>query len=391
MKKCLAGLLACVLTLSLCGAALAAAEEEEEGLSEDLYSFQVEIDGEVYAFPMSYEDFTAKGWECKDDETELFEPNQYTPTASFEKDGLKVYVYIINQGIDTVPLSQCAVGGLSVDSYQYDESTMSFTFPGGIAYGEATLDDITAAYGPASDTYEGDLYTELTYEYDYYQDWEFYVDAESGVLNEFDMRSFATDEQAVAEAMAAVENEPTEEVLAYTAPEELGTDPLSFVVEYAGDLYQMPAPVSAFVDNGWTLKAEDSDGVIVGKGFGWVSLIKDNQELYTTVRNYSPNAATIENCFITSVEADRNGTNLPMTIPGGVTMGMAADGVAAALEGVEYEMNDTDSDYFIYYTIESPDSTLDGLEIRVDREENAVSGIEVEYEPDELTTPAATD
>ncbi len=384
MKKYLAGLLACLMALSLCGTAFAS----EEGLSEELYSFQVEIDGQVYAFPMSYADFTAMGWECMDDDTELFEPNEYTPTASFEKDGLEAYVYIINMGIDTAPLSQCSVGGLAVDSYQYEDSSMSFVFPGGVRYGEAALEDITAAYGTATDTYEGELYTQLTYEYDTYQEWEFSVDKETGVLDGFDLRNFAADQQAVADAMAAVKNEPTAEVMEYAAPAELGTDPMSFVVDYAGDLYQMPAPVCAFLDNGWTLKTEDSDSVVIGRGFGWVSLVKDNQELYTTVRNYSPNAATIENCFVTSVEGDVNGTDLPLTIPGGVTVGMAEADAAAALEGTEYELDDASSDYFIYYTLSLEDSVWDSVEILVDRETGTVSRIEVSHEPDDLVLEA---
>lgn len=379
-KKWLAGLLACVMALSLCGVALASGE----GLSDDLYSFQLAIDGEVYAFPMSYADFTARGWVCGDDEKELFEPNEYTPTASFAKNGLEVYVYMINMGIDTVPLSQCMVGGLAVDSSQHGAPAVTFTFPGGIVFGASTLEDVTDAYGPANDQFEGDQYIQLTYEYESCQNWTFSLDRESGLLNGFDVRNFAVDQQANAEALAAVDSAPTEEVQVYTAPEELGTDPLSFAVEYAGALYQMPAPVSAFLHNGWTLQEEDSDGAVIGKGFGWVSLLKDDQELYTTVRNYSPAAAAIENCFVTSVESNMNGTCLPMTVPGGVTVGMAAGDVPAALEGVNYELDDTSSEYFVYYTVVSEDSSWDSVKITVDRQTNTVSGIAVSYEPDEM-------
>lgn len=247
--------------------------------------------------------------------------------------------------------------------------------PGGITYNVSTLDDITAAYGPASDTYEGERYTKLSYEYDFYQDWDLYVSTETGLLNEVEVRNMIEDADANAAAAAEVSNEPTEAVLAYTAPTELSAELDDFVVEYAGDLYQLAAPVSAFLENGWTLKP-DSDSVVAGGSYGWVYIMKDNQEYHTTARNYDKNATTIENCFISDLTADVNNTNLPMTIAGGITMGMSEADLLTALDGIDYEL-DSESDYFNYYKIEIEEYSS-YYSIRVAKETSTVSSIEAE-------------
>lgn len=359
-------------------------EEASSELSDDLYSFQMKINSDVYSFPMSYDDFLALGWTYEDDETMEIQPNSYSPSERFKMGDLEVYATVVNLGINTETVPGCTIAGISVDSFQMDGITdVTIELPGGIQYGVSTLDDITAAYGTPSDTYEGDLYTKVTYEKDYYQDIDLYVDSETGLLNEIEMRNMVADDDANEAAAADVSDEPTPEVLAYEAPTELGDDLTSFIVEYAGDLYQLPAPVSEFVKNGWTIDKDDSASVVAGKGYDWVYMSKDNQNYHTIVRNYNANATVIENCFVTDVEGNVNDTNLPITVQKGLTLGMTEDEVVTALDGVTYELEDSSST-FHYYNIEGPDSSLDHVQIIVNTEEDTVIGIEVSYTPKTL-------
>lgn len=395
-KKILFCLLAGTLSLSsvsLCGAEAetetetaseAVSETGASELSDDLYSFQVKINDQIYQFPMSYADFTAMGWNYQDDETEEMAPNQYTPSAVFKNGDLKAYVSVVNLGINTLPISECLIGGIDIDQYQMEDAPdTTVEFPCGIVYGTATLDDVKAAYGEPSSVYEGSLYTNLSYEYDYKQSVDFYIDLETGVLNQFEVENFVVDEDANASAAAEVSADPTASVLAYTAPAELGDDLFSFTVDYAGALYQLPAPVSVFEENGWKIKENDSDSIVAGRDFGWVTMMKDNQEFHVIARNYDPNATVINNCFVTSVEASEYTANLPLTIQKGITVGMSQTDLEAALDGFNYEKDD-DSDSFTYYTVESPDDSLDGFDIVVNNETQAVSSLEVTFEPDEL-------
>lgn len=394
-KRVLVGLLAA--SLMAAPAAFAYAEEtvtesmteaagtDNAALSDDLYSFQLLINGDLYQFPMSYTDFVALGWTYDGDETEPVGAQSYLSTNVFYKGQLKIYADIINLGINAASVSDCAIGGITLDSYYVDDAPETTAeLPGGIVYNKATLDDIKAVYGEPSDSYEGDLYTKLTYTYDYYQDIDLYVDKETGVLDQVQLRNFVVDEEANAAARAEVSDEPTAEVLAYTAPEALSEDLLDYTVDFAGNIYRLPAPVSVFLENGFTLKAEDSDEVISGGGSGWAYFRKDNQEYHTLVKNYSADAARVENCFVTSIDVSQY-DNLPITTSLGLTLGTSVEELESVLDstGLHYEKNES-SESYTYYKIEDALSSLDGYEFCVDNEEAKVITIEVSYQPRSL-------
>ena len=353
-------------------------------LSDDIYSFQIKINSDIYSFPMSFDDLISMGWEYIDDDSAELAPNNYSPTERFKLGDLEAYVTMVNLGINTEPISDCTVAGISIDSFQMaDVTDVAIELPGGIQYGVSTLDDITAAYGTPSDTYEGDLYTKVSYEKDYYQDVELYVDSETGFLNEISLENMSAEEDAGSDAAADLSDEPTSEVLAYQAPSELGDDFTSFIVEYAGDLYQLPAPLSEFVKNGWTIETSQSASYVAGKSYDWVYMSKDNQNYHTIVRNYSPDAAVIENCFVTDVEGNVNSTNLPITVQKGLTLGLTEAEVVSALEGVDYELED-ESETFHYYNIKSPESSLDYVQIVINTEDDSVIAINVTNTPKTL-------
>ena len=353
-------------------------------LSDDIYSFQIKINSDIYSFPMSFDDLISMGWEYIDDDSAELAPNNYSPTERFKLGNLEAYVTMVNLGINTEPISDCTVAGISIDSFQMaDVTDVAIELPGGIQYGVSTLDDITAAYGTPSDTYEGDLYTKVSYEKDYYQDVELYVDSETGFLNEIALENMSAEEDTGSDAAADLSDEPTPEVLSYQAPSELGDDFTSFIVEYAGDLYQLPAPLSEFVKNGWTIDTSQSASYVAGKSYDWVYMSKDNQNYHTIVRNYSPDAAVIENCFVTDVEGNVNSTNLPITVQKGLTLGLTETEVVSALEGVDYELED-ESETFHYYNIKSPESSLDYVQIVINTEDDSVIAINVTNTPKTL-------
>ena len=170
---------------------------------------------------------------------------KYTEEADLDS----VYADVINLGINEAGLEDCLIGGITVDgSYDIDLSTVSVKLPGGLELGKATLDDIKAAYGEPSDTYEGDLYTKLTYEKDSYQEVELSVYKDDNTLKEVDLRNFEEPEDY---DKGTVSDEVPDIVTSYETPTALGDDMLDTAVEYMGDLYSLPAPVSAFTANGW--------------------------------------------------------------------------------------------------------------------------------------------
>ena len=228
----------------------AAADSESTGeLGDDIYSFSMEFDGQTMKFPMTYKEFTDMGWELgsgEDPDTKI-STNSYG-MMTFNKGASSVYADVINLGINEAGLEDCLIGGIEVDgAYEVDLAKVSVKLPGGIEFGKSTLDDIKAAYGDPSDTYEGDFYTKVTYEKDIYQEVELSVYKDDNTLKAADLRNFEEPEDY---DKGTVSDEVPEIVTSYEAPTALGDDMMDTVVEYMGDLYSLPAPVSAFTANG---------------------------------------------------------------------------------------------------------------------------------------------
>ena len=323
-------------------------------LSEDWSDYQIQIDGAVYEFPMTYETLTSLGWTADDQEemTQELEPNQYT-FVTFSKDGVKVYFDFINLAMNNLPVTECLVGGIEIDNYYWPLGNESIVLPGGITRGEANVESITSAYGTPTDTYEGDLYTQLTYSTDSYSYVEFSVYKESGVLEAISIRNFVAPEDFDAGEASA---EVPEAVAAYVKPEALSDDPAAPEIQVDGVAYTLPVPVSVLEADGWELDETASDPTIMANSFGWVTLRKGGVELRTMAANEADYATVPSNCWIESLEVGGYALNAEGVLPGGISVGMTEEDFLSVLDaaGVTYEADDDSEDYK-YYTYCSED------------------------------------
>lgn len=298
------------------------ADSESTGeLGDDIYSFSMEFDGQIMKFPMTYQEFTDMGWELSSSE----DPDTKVSTNSygmltFNKGASSVYADVINLGINEVGLEDCLIGGISVDgSYDVDLTAVSVKLPGDIELGKATLDDIKAAYGEPSDTYEGDLYTKLTYEKDSYQEVELSVYKDDNTLKEVDLRNFEEPEDY---DKGTVSDEVPDIVTSYETPTALGDDMLDTAVEYMGDLYSLPAPVSAFTANGWEIQDAEDTPYVEGGGIAFIDMMKNNQSIHFSVYNETENATALENCFVRELSfATYDPESIAMKLSGDITLG----------------------------------------------------------------------
>ena len=298
------------------------ADSESTGeLGDDIYSFSMEFDGQTMKFPMTYQEFTDMGWELSSSE----DPDTKVSTNSygmltFNKGASSVYADVINLGINEVGLEDCLIGGISVDgSYDVDLTAVSVKLPGDIELGKATLDNIKAAYGEPSDTYEGDLYTKLTYEKDSYQEVELSVFKDDNTLKEVDMRNFEEPEDY---DKGTVSDEVPDIVTSYETPTALGDDMMDTAVEYMGDLYSLPAPVSAFTANGWEIQDAEDTPYVEGGGIAFIDMMKNNQSIHFSVYNETENATALENCFVRELSfATYDPESIAMKLSGDITLG----------------------------------------------------------------------
>lgn len=315
----------------------------EDGLGTDIYGFKVDYNGNLISLPMSYSDFTAMGWTLsKNDSEDTMIPTGSYGMLTFNQGETSVYADVINFGINEMPAKDCLVAGLSIDMTwgDTDPTATPVRLPGGITMGVSNVEDIKAAYGEPSDTYDSDLYTKLTYEKDSYQRVELSVYKEEGTLLQVDIRNFQEPDNF---DRGSVSTEVPDIVANYKAPTALGGDYMEPAVEFMGDLYSLPAPVSAFTANGWEMKDVAADAYLEGGGLEFIEMMKENQTVRFSIYNLTENATAIENGFVTELSfGNYDPEILGLHLSEGVTLGAdKAELIAKATErGYLYEDED---------------------------------------------------
>lgn len=393
-RKYLAFLLAGCMSLSFPTAAWGAVESEDPAQTEtsldtsgetegnphaelgtDIYGYQVEYAGNLIQLPMTYDDFTAMGWTLsKNDSPDTMISTGSYGMATFNNGEVSAYVDMINFGINEAPLSDCLVGGIKLDLAwgDIDLSSLTVKLPGGIVMGTSNIEDIKAAYGEPSDTYEGDLYTKMTYQQDSYQRAELYVYKEENTLLQVDLRNFKEPEDF---DKGSVSTEIPDIVSNYKAPTALGSDFMDPDVEFMGSLYRLPAPVSAFLDNGWVMKDVAEDAFLEGGGLEFIEMMKENQTARFSVYNLTENATSIENCFVTELSfGSYDPEILVLKLSEDITLGADKNELLTKASERGYLYDDKDNYLTIY---PDKDSKLDHY-------------VEFWFNEDESTTQAAS-
>jgi hypothetical protein len=321
--------------------------DEASALSDDIYSFSLQIGDALYQLPMSYEELLAQGWEVDDysDDSESLSPDTYA-IIYMNRGEDSIAVDLVNFDINAHPVSECTVGGIKVDgSYDFDYEATAVILPAGITMGKSTEDEIRAAYGEPSSVYEGDLYTELTYRQGSYEEVELYVYKDDNVLKKLDMQYLHEPEDFT---VGEVSTEVPELIETYTAPEALGSTCLDPVVEYFGDLYQLPVPVSELVENGWKILDSSEGDYVSGGGVAFVDMMKDNQSVHVTIYNDTENAVTYENCRIHELSFHTyDSENIAMKLSGEITLGADIDEICKAAEAEGYLCQDDREDGYV--------------------------------------------
>ena len=342
-------------------------------LSDDIYSFQVSVDGTVYQFPMWAKDFAALGWTYDGDDSQTLTSNQYTVAETWVKGDLEVYTSLINLSMNEVTYKDATVGGITFDEYDLKDTNVQIVLPKGIQFGVSTRDDIIAAYGEPTDEYDGSMYYNMTYEYDYYQEIDLYVYKETGTLDKIEIRNFIELEGAD----NSVDSTVPDVVKEYQAPTELGSDLYAFNIQLEGKLYKLPCPVSVLVENGFKIVEENSQMEIGADSYGWIELLYNNQTYRCIVDNYANYATVAENCFVTTMESSIYGPEFDLVIPGNIKVGDEETGVVEIIKNFNYEA-ETSGD-FTYYEISDPEgSSLAGYELTV--KEGKVISIDVQFD-----------
>jgi len=339
--------------------------ETSTEMSDDLWSFQVAINGDVYQFPMWYSDFEAMGWTYEDDSSEKLSSDEYIPYTDWTKDEMKVYTNIANMSSNSKTVEESAIVKIEIDyTDEMKEKNYKVELPGGIVLGESNKEDVIAAYGEPESLYETEksgYACHCNYSQGWYQNIDFFWNADDEIVYSVSLENKVklegTDDSVSAEVPEVVND--------YVAPTALGEDLYSFDVKINGNYYTLPAPVSAFLDNGYELYDHTKGDKDLGAGgTGYVTMkYGDVGYIYSAI-NYADYATTIDNCFIYSFDVSST-EDTELEIPLGIKIGDTEEDLVSKLEGYDYKKYDVGK-VGADYVVKTKDDFYSGYEFEVD-------------------------
>lgn len=269
-------------------------------LGSDVYAFRVQVEQAVLALPCPVGRLAALGWQPEADLQAVLPPGQ-SAWVTCEKEGGTLRVLLANTETDAArPMEHCPVVGIAADG------GAPVALPEGVAVG-TDRDAVLALCGRPDDGDEQAAV--LRYTAGRGAHIQFWLD-DTGAVTALEMIN-----PRPLPALPLPEALP-QKVAEWQAPGQLGEDWRSLTVRYAGALYSLPAPVYAFLQNGWVL--QDEKQMAPGQWMRGVSLRKGNQVLRTTLYNLSDEETGLAGCYVTMVESGSS-LWLPLELPGGIT------------------------------------------------------------------------
>ena len=235
---------------------------------------------------------------------------------------------------------------------------------------ESGVDEIIAAFGKPAERDDNTDYTVLTYEKARTSGVRFICYSEESGMRKYSsitVENINFDDDPDTEVNDAV----PKYLAKYKAPSSLDGELLSCKISIGGDLYQLPAPLSAFTENGW--KVRENSGPIPAGDTKSISLERDGAWFYAELVNLADYQTVAGNCAVyrVSIDAERN---IPVELAGGIVMNATTKAEVEEKVNSEYSVYNG-SDYYSYtYTDYSGGFDL-RLSIEVDKTSEKVSAI----------------
>lgn len=162
--------------------------------SGDVFCFEFSIDGESYKFPLLYSDMEKNGWSYKSNAgIKAIKPNQYLIGLRIEKGDLSMNVQPINLTKSVLTAAEANIGKLTLDSDYIKPDSHKTTYTG-IVLGKSTADDVSAAFGEPSSTYESEKFPTVTYKMKTNVTVKFCFDnTKGGIVDKIEIQNFSKD------------------------------------------------------------------------------------------------------------------------------------------------------------------------------------------------------
>ena len=341
------------------------------------------IDQVQYTLPAPVSTLISSGFECGTEEPLILEPGYYETAVPFYKGDLTVFTLIANTGRETASVENCTLAGLFLDSVQMEDAPGTQAFLGGGLSFDTMPDDIETILGPASEISSGededDSSIRYIYRYGLRRRLAVSVDTEDRKITQIDLIDL-----------------PDASVSPVTAGNASSVKAEDYTVTCGGVQYTLPAKVSDFLENGWTIREDRSASVIPAGGFDRVCLYMpagqddrengiedaaDEEEILSVAVNYSGTEAGIRDCYITFLSGDSENNPVGLILPDNITYDTKEEELSPA-----YVLDGEDEDQRIYL-LEDPDNILNYRKVTVKKETSQVCALEVSCVPDFLPAP----
>ncbi len=345
-------------------------------MSDDPFDFTFILDGATYRLPCDLKDFTDNGWVLEEDaDLEEKIPGDDDVEFYLEKKGDKqISVFFYNPTGNVKEAADCRIGAIEVEK----RSNVEFEIAKGITL-NSTVSDVKDAFGtPDYESDSGNDYTSISYykNHEDFSDFEvsfFIYDADSTMT---DYSDITLTNYVITDDDKTETNTETPAYLAeYKAPTALGSDLKSGVFMLEGDLYRLPCPLSAFLDNGWTVASHDGDLAAGNKSFS-IELKRNGKEFTLDILNMAEYQTTPENCAVFSLTVGAY-SKVDLELQNKVKIGMAKSSLDALTDDSYNYYSTSSSVSYSYVESEPRDFTLS---IGIAPETNTVSYISLTCE-----------
>ncbi len=325
-------------------------------LGETMFSFTAEVQGQSLGLPGSPVQLLQSGWQNSGFEEVFLQPGEQLETT-FTNDDVRITALVANFGGTKQAAYKCQLTGLILEQGEW-------RLPQGIAPG-SSREEIEKICGLPKETGEENL---LLYEVGKQYRLEFWLNEQQTLQRVRLENTVPRRKQRLAEDALPV---PVQE---YTAPEELGESWTGGVVQYGGKLYKMPAPVDAFLEDGWLLLEESEELVAPGEWLMGVRLAKGNQILRTCVWNYADTPQPIAACFVSTLYSGKDGPQVDLLLSGGIGQGSSWEEVLAVYGEPSIEYKNIQARYYTFGTAKQ------GVQFQLAKDEDRIEGITLRFD-----------
>lgn len=352
---------------------------QKDNYRSELFEFHVVIGQTEYTLPEDFKTFADKKWSYDGNKGLQLNPNEYISDEAIYKGNHLLYVSFVNLGYDMVTIENCKIGSILFDQIALKDANTNIILAGDIKYGESSLADVLEAYGEPDAEEITDSATVLTYGENEYSKVVITVNKTKDVITDIFMMNYTALEQNL-----EINQDTPDIVSSYEAPTKMGDNLQKPLLNYGGAYYSLPAPVSAFIDNGWTFEADEYDAVAAGKTCS-MYLEKGSYRIQTQVTNYTNEIQYLENCFVTWIQASKEDTSMDveLILPGKIKTGMTEADMLKAIGDVSYKKDDTSDENYILYDVAYENNT-GKIRLYVSKETSVLSRIVAKYQPDEF-------